>query len=136
MCLHGVVLSGHVQDGEAERVTVYTFPVAPKMEKWLLERWMRRRRFSSARRTRSVRGSGGYWVSSIGGGVSEVEARAGSIIVNIYFDNRFHAKLSLWKAKTLWFGGRLTLIKSVLRNLPNYFLSLLKAPIGVIEKLL
>lgn len=38
------------------------------MKKSLLERWRRRRRFSSARRTRSVRGSGGYWLESIGGG--------------------------------------------------------------------
>ena len=41
---------------------------------------------------------------------------------------KFHSKLSLWKAKTLSFGGRLTLIKSVLSNLPTYYLSLFKAP--------
>ena len=49
--------------------------------------------------------------------------------------DRFRAKLCLWKAKTLSFGGRLTLIKSVLGNLPNYYLSLFKAPTGVMEKL-
>nr|KAJ0191688.1 hypothetical protein LSAT_V11C800406980 [Lactuca sativa] len=48
---------------------------------------------------------------------------------------KFQSKLSLWKAKSLLFGGRLTLIKSVLGNLPTYFLSLFRAPVGVIEEL-
>nr|KAJ0217194.1 hypothetical protein LSAT_V11C300153710 [Lactuca sativa] len=38
--------------------------------------------------------------------------------------DRFNGKLSSWKAKSLSFGGRLTLIKSVLGNLPTYFFSL------------
>nr|KAJ0222789.1 hypothetical protein LSAT_V11C200061880 [Lactuca sativa] len=49
--------------------------------------------------------------------------------------DRFQDKLSQWKAKSLSFGGRLTLIKSVLSNLPTYFMSLFVAPVGVIEKL-
>ena len=49
--------------------------------------------------------------------------------------DRFQSKLSSWKSKTLSFGGRLTLIKSVMGNLPNYFFSLFKAPQGVIDKL-
>ncbi|KAL7591412.1 hypothetical protein Lser_V15G32700 [Lactuca serriola] len=49
--------------------------------------------------------------------------------------NKFRAKLSKWKSKTLSFGGRLTLMKSVLGNLPTFYLSLFKAPIGVIETL-
>ena len=49
--------------------------------------------------------------------------------------DRFNAKLSIWKAKTLSFGGRLTLLKAVLGNLPTYYLSLFKAPVGVIESL-
>ncbi|KAI3750395.1 hypothetical protein L2E82_21030 [Cichorium intybus] len=49
--------------------------------------------------------------------------------------DRFHSKLSLWKAKTLSFGGRVTLIKAVLGNLPTYYLSLYKAPIGVLDQL-
>nr|KAJ0192616.1 hypothetical protein LSAT_V11C800391510 [Lactuca sativa] len=49
--------------------------------------------------------------------------------------NKFRSKLSKWKSKTLSFGGRLTLVKSVLRNLPTFYLSLFKAPIGVIETL-
>lgn len=35
--------------------------------------------------------------------------------------DRFQAKLRSWKAKTLTFGGRLTLIKSMLGNLRTYF---------------
>lgn len=48
---------------------------------------------------------------------------------------KFQSKLSNWKSKTLSFGGRLTLIKSVLGNLPTYFMSLFKAPSGVLEEL-
>ena len=49
--------------------------------------------------------------------------------------DRFRNKLSIWKSQTLSFGGRLTLIKSVLRNLPTFYLSLFKAPRGVLESL-
>ncbi|KAI3749677.1 hypothetical protein L2E82_20293 [Cichorium intybus] len=45
---------------------------------------------------------------------------------------RFEAKLSSWKSKCLYFGGRLTLVKFVLGNLPIYYLSLFKAPSGVL----
>ncbi|CAN1315223.1 LINE-1 retrotransposable element ORF2 protein [Linum perenne] len=41
-------------------------------------------------------------------------------------------RLQTWKARFLSFGGRLTLIKSVLSSLPVYFLSLFKAPSSVI----
>ncbi|MFS8003872.1 putative reverse transcriptase domain, fatty acid desaturase domain, acyl-CoA desaturase [Helianthus anomalus] len=47
----------------------------------------------------------------------------------------FESRLSLWKAAVLSIGGRVTLIKSVLGSLPNYFFSLYKAPVGVINKL-
>ncbi|KAJ0845937.1 putative RNA-directed DNA polymerase [Helianthus annuus] len=47
----------------------------------------------------------------------------------------FKNRLSLWKAKTLSYGGRITLIKSVLNALPTYFLSLFKAPVKVLEAL-
>ncbi|KAJ0757712.1 putative RNA-directed DNA polymerase [Helianthus annuus] len=47
----------------------------------------------------------------------------------------FRSRLSLWKAKTLSYGGRITLIKSVLNALPTYYLSLFKAPVKVIEEL-
>lgn len=49
--------------------------------------------------------------------------------------DRFKSKLSAWKSKTLSFGGRVTLAKSVLGSLPTYFLSLFKSPLGVIEDL-
>ncbi|KAF5779588.1 putative RNA-directed DNA polymerase [Helianthus annuus] len=47
----------------------------------------------------------------------------------------FKNRLSLWKAKTLSYGGRITLIKSVLNALPTYFFSLFKAPIKVLDAL-
>ncbi|KAJ0431324.1 putative RNA-directed DNA polymerase [Helianthus annuus] len=47
----------------------------------------------------------------------------------------FRNRLSIWKAKTLSYGGRITLIKSVLNSLPTYYFSLFKAPIRVLETL-
>ncbi|KAJ0479839.1 putative RNA-directed DNA polymerase [Helianthus annuus] len=47
----------------------------------------------------------------------------------------FDKRLSLWRAKTLSMGGRLTLINSVLESLPIYYLSLYKAPVGVLKVL-
>ncbi|GJZ52405.1 putative RNA-directed DNA polymerase, eukaryota, reverse transcriptase zinc-binding domain protein, partial [Tanacetum coccineum] len=49
--------------------------------------------------------------------------------------DRFHKRLSMWKAKSLSFGGRLTLIKFVLGSLGVYYFSTFKAPIGTINKL-
>nr|KAJ0214062.1 hypothetical protein LSAT_V11C400160070 [Lactuca sativa] len=49
--------------------------------------------------------------------------------------DKFKSKLSTWKSKTLSFGGRVTLAKAVLGNLPTYYLSLFAAPIGVIKDL-
>ncbi|GJR57768.1 putative RNA-directed DNA polymerase, eukaryota, reverse transcriptase zinc-binding domain protein [Tanacetum coccineum] len=48
---------------------------------------------------------------------------------------RFHKRLSSWKAKTLSFGGRLTLSKSILGSLRVYYFSIFKAPKMVIKKL-
>lgn len=48
---------------------------------------------------------------------------------------KFQNKLTSWKSKSLSFGGRLTLVKSVLGSLGSYYLSLLKAPKKVINKL-
>ncbi|KAJ0622431.1 putative RNA-directed DNA polymerase [Helianthus annuus] len=47
----------------------------------------------------------------------------------------FKSRLSIWKAKQLLYGGRITLLKSVLNPLPTYYLSLFKAPAKVIEYL-
>nr|GEU44164.1 RNA-directed DNA polymerase, eukaryota, reverse transcriptase zinc-binding domain protein [Tanacetum cinerariifolium] len=44
-------------------------------------------------------------------------------------------KLSNWKAKTHSVGGRLTLLKSVLGEIPTYYMSLFKAPKGIISLL-
>nr|GEV35392.1 retrovirus-related Pol polyprotein from transposon TNT 1-94 [Tanacetum cinerariifolium] len=49
--------------------------------------------------------------------------------------DRFHKRLSMWKAKSLSFRGRLTLIKSVLGSLDVYYFSTFKAPIGTVNKL-
>ena len=49
--------------------------------------------------------------------------------------SKFQLKLAKWKAKSLSFGGRLTLIKAVMTNLPTYYFSLFKAPISVIKLL-
>ncbi|KAJ0764362.1 putative RNA-directed DNA polymerase [Helianthus annuus] len=45
----------------------------------------------------------------------------------------FRSRLSLWKAKNLSYGGRITLLKSVLNSLPTYFFSLYKAPTKVLD---
>ncbi|KAJ0878040.1 putative reverse transcriptase zinc-binding domain-containing protein [Helianthus annuus] len=47
--------------------------------------------------------------------------------------NIIDARLAKWKATMLSMGGRITLIKSVLESLPNYFFSLYKAPVQVIK---
>ncbi|KAJ0572302.1 hypothetical protein HanLR1_Chr06g0199401 [Helianthus annuus] len=47
----------------------------------------------------------------------------------------FKKRLAIWKAKTLSFGGKLTLIKSVLNALPTYYFSLYRAPECVINQL-
>lgn len=47
--------------------------------------------------------------------------------------DKFQARLSKWKAQSLSFGGRITLIKSVLNSLPTYYMSLFKAPQGTID---
>ncbi|KAJ0522647.1 putative RNA-directed DNA polymerase [Helianthus annuus] len=47
----------------------------------------------------------------------------------------FKRRLSLWKASTLSFGGRITLVRAVLNALPTYYFSLYKAPMGVIKRL-
>ncbi|KAJ9560661.1 hypothetical protein OSB04_005821 [Centaurea solstitialis] len=48
---------------------------------------------------------------------------------------KFKSRLSKWKASTLSIGGRLCLCKSVLGSLGNYYFSLYKAPMKVINAL-
>ncbi|XP_071704313.1 uncharacterized protein [Rutidosis leptorrhynchoides] len=47
--------------------------------------------------------------------------------------NKVNKLLSDWKARTMSFGGRLTLVKMVLSSLPVYFFSLFRAPSNVIN---
>ena len=49
--------------------------------------------------------------------------------------DKFSNRLISWKARTLSFGGRLTLLKSVLGALGTYLFSLFKAPMSVINQL-
>ena len=50
-------------------------------------------------------------------------------------EDRFERKLSTWKGKLLSYGGRLTLINSVLSNLSVYMLSFFEIPKEVLKKL-
>ncbi|XP_071694498.1 uncharacterized protein [Rutidosis leptorrhynchoides] len=49
--------------------------------------------------------------------------------------NKFKRRLSEWKMRTLSFGGRLVLLKSVLNSLPLYYFSLFRAPTCVLKLL-
>ncbi|GJR98128.1 RNA-directed DNA polymerase, eukaryota [Tanacetum coccineum] len=47
--------------------------------------------------------------------------------------SKLSSRLSKWKLKTLSIGGRLTLLKSVLTAIPLYYMSLYKAPAGILK---
>ncbi|GKB29168.1 putative RNA-directed DNA polymerase [Tanacetum coccineum] len=49
--------------------------------------------------------------------------------------DRFHKQISMWKANSISFGGRLTLIKVVLGSLGVYYFSIFKAPKCIFTKL-
>lgn len=49
--------------------------------------------------------------------------------------DRMNRKLATWKSKMLSIGGRITLIKASLSNLPIYYMSLYPIPQGVIDKM-
>nr|GEZ60652.1 RNA-directed DNA polymerase, eukaryota [Tanacetum cinerariifolium] len=49
--------------------------------------------------------------------------------------NKILGRLSKWKSKVLYVGGRLTLLKSFVGSTPIYYMSMFKAPIHVINKL-
>jgi hypothetical protein len=48
---------------------------------------------------------------------------------------KMEIRLAGWKGLYLSKGGRLTLIKSTLSNLPTYFLSIFPIPVGVANRL-
>ncbi|GJX66823.1 RNA-directed DNA polymerase, eukaryota, reverse transcriptase zinc-binding domain protein [Tanacetum coccineum] len=48
---------------------------------------------------------------------------------------KFSSKLLHWNARLLSVGGRLSLIKAVLGNLPTYYMSLYKMPVTIYNKL-
>ncbi|GJW17533.1 hypothetical protein Tco_0024969 [Tanacetum coccineum] len=48
---------------------------------------------------------------------------------------KFKNRLADWKARSMSFGGRLTLVKSVLGSLPLYYFSLFRVPSNVINNL-
>ncbi|CAN0838702.1 LINE-1 retrotransposable element ORF2 protein [Linum grandiflorum] len=60
-------------------------------------------------------------------------ARAANVALWNPMIARVRDRLDTWRARHLSFGGRLTLIKSVLTNLPVYFLSMFRAPAAVIK---
>nr|GEW57943.1 putative reverse transcriptase domain-containing protein [Tanacetum cinerariifolium] len=49
--------------------------------------------------------------------------------------DKFHSKLSSWKASLLSYGGRLTLLKTVLGSLGIYYVSLFKVPSTILNYL-
>ncbi|GJT75705.1 putative RNA-directed DNA polymerase, eukaryota, reverse transcriptase zinc-binding domain protein [Tanacetum coccineum] len=48
---------------------------------------------------------------------------------------KFSLKMSTWKARLLSFGGRLSLIRSVLSSLPIYYMSIYLMPVAIRKKL-
>lgn len=49
--------------------------------------------------------------------------------------DRVKSRLNGWKASSLSFGGRLTLVKAVLGSLPLYYLSMFHAPLKVVDEI-
>ncbi|XP_038704713.1 uncharacterized protein LOC120000656 [Tripterygium wilfordii] len=49
--------------------------------------------------------------------------------------DNFQKSLAKWKGRQLSIGGRLTLVKAALSNLPIYYMSLFKMPVSVARKL-
>ncbi|GKA91191.1 RNA-directed DNA polymerase, eukaryota [Tanacetum coccineum] len=47
--------------------------------------------------------------------------------------SKLSSRLSKWKLKTLSIGGRLALLKSILTAIPLYYMSLYKAPAGILK---
>lgn len=49
--------------------------------------------------------------------------------------NRIEARIEGWKAKLLSYGGRFTLVNSVLSNLPLFYFAIFKAPKWVLNRI-
>ena len=49
--------------------------------------------------------------------------------------NKCERKLAKWKQRHISFGGRVTLIQSVLTSIPIYFFSFFRVPNRVVDKL-
>ena len=62
-------------------------------------------------------------------------SRHASILVWDGVEEKFRRKLAMWKRHHISKGGRLTLIRSTLSNLPIYLMSLLRMPRGVSSRL-
>ena len=58
-----------------------------------------------------------------------------SVTVWDVVEERFRRRLTIWKRQYISKGGRTTLIRSTLSNLPIYFMSLLRMPISVRQRL-
>ena len=54
---------------------------------------------------------------------------------NVVFKLKIRNKLSTWKAKSLSFAGRITLLKVVLQSIPIYLISCAWVPRSVLVKL-
>nr|GEX77953.1 RNA-directed DNA polymerase, eukaryota, reverse transcriptase zinc-binding domain protein [Tanacetum cinerariifolium] len=74
-------------------------------------------------------------VFGVGVSSSEIVSMAAYIGCEAAITDRFKARLSRWKANMLSIGGRMTLIKFVLRSLGIYYLSIFKAPESVVNTL-
>ena len=57
------------------------------------------------------------------------------VVIWDVIEERMCKKLALWKRNYISKGGRLTLIKSTLANLPIYQLSLVRMPVAVAKRL-
>lgn len=53
----------------------------------------------------------------------------------VMVQNKFQKRLTLWRQKSLSFGGRICLVNSVLTSLPLFYLSLFKIPTSIANKL-
>ncbi|GJW07864.1 RNA-directed DNA polymerase, eukaryota, reverse transcriptase zinc-binding domain protein [Tanacetum coccineum] len=69
-----------------------------------------------------------YLGSTVGGSMSRTQAWVDVV-------QRVKNRLSKWKMNMLSIGGRLTLLRSVLGSMPIFYMSIFKAPLGVLRTL-